>query len=163
MNPCDLLSFVGSAAYFVLPDFNLLQHGMFGYYSGMLSHMCRFLSQKFIAIGGSGTEGFLGGFSTDNMNTDGTRYAYRWDGLARFPPNADSYPNDTYHYSMLFGLSAEAAEEFVDVSAANHEALLWMRVFNKVFEKAQPPTMVEYIVHWTEKFTPGERNAVFFE
>ena len=91
---------------------------MFGYYSGMLSHMCRFLSQKFIAIGGSGTEGFLGGFSTDNMNTDGTRYAYRWDGLARFPPNADSYPNDTYHYSMLFGLSAEAVEEFVDVSAA---------------------------------------------
>ena len=64
---------------------------------------------------------------------------------------------------MQFGLSAEAAEEFVDVSAANHEALLWMRVFNKVFEKAQPPTMVEYIVHWTEKFTPGERNAVFFE
>ena len=72
-------------------------------------------------------------------------------------------PTDTYHYSMLFGLSAEAAEEFVDVSAANHEALLWMRVFNKVFEKAQPPTMVEYIVQWTEKFTPGERNAVFFE
>ena len=106
MNPCDLLSFVGSAAYFVLPDFNLVNGGMFGYYSGMLSHMCRFLSQKFIAIGGSGTEGFLGGFSTDNMNTDGTRYAYRWDGLARFPPNADSYPNDTYHYSMLFGLSA---------------------------------------------------------
>ena len=53
MNPCDLLSFVGSAAYFVLPDFNLVNGGMFGYYSGMLSHMCRFLSQKFIAIGGS--------------------------------------------------------------------------------------------------------------
>ena len=159
MNPCDLLSFVGSAAYFVLPDFNLLQHGMFGYYSGMLSHMCRFLSQKFIAIGGSGIEGF----STYNTsNTGGTRYAYRWDGLARFPAMADSYPNDTYHYSMLFGLSAEAVEEFVDVSAANHEALLWMRVFNKVFEKAQPPTMVEYKVVW-EKFTPGERNAVSFE
>ena len=87
MDPCDLLSFVGSAAYFVLPDFNLVNGGMFGYYSGMLSHMCRFLSQKFIAIGGSGIEGF----STYNTsNTGGTRYAYKWDGLARFPPNAGS-------------------------------------------------------------------------